>query len=351
MAGEVFSGLITSVNPKLMNAGSRNGIAIDRIIIHHNATTDKNVAMDTWLQGGRSGTSAHYEVTPTEIIGCVGEQYAAWHAGGTGPADPPRISNPNQRSIGIENVNSSGAPNWSVDQRTIQNCARLVADICKRYNIPLDRQHVLGHNEVTATACPGGIDVDEVVNIARIQGGSPTQTPQGGKNGIAIDNISQDQATKMVQRIQTRYAWTLLRDQVKRVFQPNRVYTLVISCDLRPKCDAAVNRLKQELRSYYPGYDQRNIAIPDLDKPTIHIEARNLDDGQSKYMEGHMRDFLKDILLDGQTYGERNNYGTWDVRVKGEGFNDVDAPIVLGEIQQMGAEIGIDQSHIKGFKY
>lgn len=167
MAGEVFSSLITSVNPKLMNSGSRNGIAIDRIVLHHNATTNKDVAMNTWVVGGSAGTSAHYEVTPTEIIGCVGEQYSAFHAGGTGGADIPKMSNPNQRSIGIENVNSSGAPNWSIDPRTVTNCARLVADICKRYGIPCDRQHVLGHNEVTSTACPGGMNVDEVVRQAK----------------------------------------------------------------------------------------------------------------------------------------------------------------------------------------
>lgn len=33
MAGEVFSKLITSVNPKIMNASSRNGIKIDRIVV------------------------------------------------------------------------------------------------------------------------------------------------------------------------------------------------------------------------------------------------------------------------------------------------------------------------------
>lgn len=186
MAGETFSSLITSVNPKLMNSGSRNGITIDRIILHHNATTNKDVAMNTWLVGGGAGTSAHYEITPTEIIGCVGEQYSAFHAGGTGGADIPKISNPNQRSIGIENVNSSGAPNWSLDPRTITNCARLVADICKRYNIPCDRQHVLGHNEVTATACPGGMNVDEVVRQAKqfMTGGGATPPPNSEQTGL-----------------------------------------------------------------------------------------------------------------------------------------------------------------------
>ncbi|MDT2600804.1 peptidoglycan amidohydrolase family protein [Enterococcus hulanensis] len=182
---------------------------------------------------------------------------------------------------------------------------------------------------------------------------APKPQPSGNKNGIAIDNVTKDQAVKMVQRIQTKYAWTLLRDQVKRVLQPNKVYTLVITCDSKWKYENAVNRLKQELKTYYPGYMQQNIAIVDGDKPIIKIEARNLNDEQSKKMEGHMRNFLKDVLLDQQTYAEANSYGTYDVRVKGEGFNNTDAPIVLKEIQEMGKakDVGINPAHIKGFKY
>lgn len=184
---------------------------------------------------------------------------------------------------------------------------------------------------------------------------TPTPVPidQSGKNGVAIDNISKDQATKMVQRIQTRYAWTLLRNQVKRVLQPNKVYTLVISCDSKWKYENAVNRLKQELKTYYPGYHQANIVVIDGDKKVIKIEARNLNDAQSKKMEDHMRNFLKDVLLDKQTYAEKNSYGTWDIRVKGEGFNNTDAPIVLKEIKELGKakDVKIDPTHIKGFKY
>ena len=182
---------------------------------------------------------------------------------------------------------------------------------------------------------------------------APKPQPSGNKNGIAIDNVTKDQAVKMVQRIQTKYAWTLLRDQVKRVLQPNKVYTLVITCDSKWKYENAINRLKQELKTYYPSYMQQNIAVPDMDKPIIHIEARNLNDEQSKKMEDHMRNFLKDVLLDKQTYAEKNSYGSYDVRVKGEGFNNTDAPIVLKEIQEMGKakDVGINPAHIKGFKY
>lgn len=171
-----FSNLITGENPNPMYGGSRNGVGIDRIVIHHNATTNKNVAMSTWYTSSGNWTSAHYEVTPTEIIGCVEETYAAYHCGGTGGSDVPKMSNPNERSIGIENVNSTGAPSWSVDPRTVANTAKLVRDICDYYGIPCDRQHVLAHNEVTATACPGGLDVDEVVRLAN--GGSASTPAQ-----------------------------------------------------------------------------------------------------------------------------------------------------------------------------
>ena len=190
-----FSGLITSENQNAMYGGSRNGVGIDRIVIHHNATTNKDVAMSTWYVGSGAYTSAHYEVTPNEIIGCVEETYAAYHCGGTGGNDVPKMSNPNQRSIGIENVNSSGAPSWSVDPRTVANCAKLVRDICNYYGIPCDRQHVLAHKEVTATACPGGLDVDEVVRLANGGGSNsatpkpkPTPTPTNIPSGFTPEN-------------------------------------------------------------------------------------------------------------------------------------------------------------------
>lgn len=193
--------------------------------------------------------------------------------------------------------------------------------------------------------------------VYRLVGGStsnpaPTPTqPSSAKNGIAIDNISYDQAKNLVPWIQSSYAWTLARDQIKRVLQPNKVYTLVLKCDNAYKRDHTVNRLKQELKTYYPGYMQQNIVIERGDKPTCQIEARNLNDAQSKKMEDHMRKFNCDITLYDQTFGQPNSYGTWDVRVLGEGFNNTDAPIVLREIQDYAAKLKVPKTHIKGFKY
>lgn len=165
--GDLFSGLITDVDPNIMNSDS-NRVTIDRIILHHNAGTSDEGARRTWYVSTGIGTSAHYQVTPNKIWGCVGENFVAYHAGNYGM---------NQRSIGIEHLNNTGAPSWTIAEATYLNSAKLIADICTRYNIPVDRKHILKHGEVSSTQCPGGIDVDRLVRMAKdIVNGSSSQT-------------------------------------------------------------------------------------------------------------------------------------------------------------------------------
>lgn len=154
---DLYSGLITDAEPNLMNSDN-NRTKIDRIVIHHNATTSDSVARATWYVSTGKGTSAHYQVTPDKIWGCVGEESVAYHAGNYSM---------NQRSIGIEHLNNTGAPTWTIAEATYQNSAKLIADIATRYNIPIDRQHIIKHGEVSSTACPGGIDIDRLVSLAK----------------------------------------------------------------------------------------------------------------------------------------------------------------------------------------
>ena len=330
------------------------------VVIHNDAASQgaTTTFYRNWLPSHNAELGfAHWYVCSDGILQVENEANMAWHTAN---------ANGNANYIGIEACQSMG--NLDTFRNNEDRSVKLAAEILKRYGLQPNRNTVILHKQFSATACPhrsvsvhGDWTIMQDYFIAQIQkymnGSTPNPAPKpqpsGNKNGIAIDNVSKDQAVKMVQRIQTKYAWTLLRDQVKRVLQPNKVYTLVITCDSKWKYENAVNRLKQELKTYYPGYDQRNIAIVDGDKPVIKIEARNLNDEQSKKMEGHMRNFLKDVLLDKQTYAEANSYGTYDVRVKGEGFNNTDAPIVLKEIQEMGKvkDVGINPAHIKGFKY
>lgn len=167
----VWSKLTTYVDERPMNGSAHDDPGyprhkIDRVVIHHNSTTNYKVALNTWLKGGKM-TSAHYEITPTQIIGCVDETRSAWHAGN-------KLMN--QRSIGLEHVNSSGAPNWSVAEETLKLSAKLCADICKRYGIPIDSAHIIPHKSIVATDCPGGINMAHYIDLVR-QAAGQTVTP------------------------------------------------------------------------------------------------------------------------------------------------------------------------------
>ncbi|MBJ6745497.1 GBS Bsp-like repeat-containing protein [Streptococcus sp. 121] len=154
-----YSGTVTHIDENPVYS-DKNRVKIDRIVIHHNAGMSDEGARATWYIRNGNETSAHYQVTPDKIWGVVPENEVAWHAG-----HYPT----NQRSIGIEHLNNSLGPHWTIAEATYRNSAKLIADISLRYDIPLDRNHVVGHDEVSATLCPGGIDIDKLLALAKIE--------------------------------------------------------------------------------------------------------------------------------------------------------------------------------------
>lgn len=164
--GDVYSDLITIARPELFwNGGSRPLSAIKYIVIHGTATTSVTGAYSTWLKSRNNMTSANYLVTPTETMGCVGENYVAWHSGGTGAIT-------NYNSIGVEHINSSigninDASTYYFDTKTIDNGAKLVAEICKRLGIVPSAKTIVPHRAVSATACPQTLDMNDY--IRRVQ--------------------------------------------------------------------------------------------------------------------------------------------------------------------------------------
>jgi len=124
---------------------------IDTVVIHWMAGT--LAGTDATFANRNSQVSAHYGIENYTIHQYVKESDTAWHA-----------LQANSRSIGIEH---SAAPSRNATQSTIDTSAKLVADICKRYNIPIDRTHIIKHSEVVATQCPGTIPVDEIIKKAK----------------------------------------------------------------------------------------------------------------------------------------------------------------------------------------
>lgn len=98
--------------------------------------------------------SAHYILGPTDYQ-LVKEEDTAWHAGQW---------DMNTQSIGIEH---EATPDFPATEETYRKSAQLVKEICKRYNIPVDGEHIIKHSSVVATQCPGSLDVERIIRMAQ----------------------------------------------------------------------------------------------------------------------------------------------------------------------------------------
>ena len=146
------------------NTGKR--VKVDMFIVHH-------AAMPRGLQGQfvhpSRELSATYGMTQNgDIFGVLDEALrpftsSSWKA--------------DTRAVTIEIENELGAPSWKISDRAFDQLARLIADVATRHGFPIDRDHVIGHQEVVrrfgqgiATACPGPwlfSRMDELVELAR----------------------------------------------------------------------------------------------------------------------------------------------------------------------------------------
>lgn len=103
--------------------------------------------------GTDAATSAHYGIEDETVYQWVKDEDTAWHA---------RQANP--YSIGIEH---SAQPGRDASPATLETSAQLIATLCKKHNIPIDRAHIIPHSQVVQTSCPGTIPLDALIARAR----------------------------------------------------------------------------------------------------------------------------------------------------------------------------------------
>jgi N-acetyl-anhydromuramyl-L-alanine amidase AmpD len=110
---------------------------ITKIVIH---STEGGLRPSVrWLQSRRARVSAHFVVSRKgRVLQLVPLRAIAWHAGNR------RV---NARSIGIEHVGYAGSRR-GFTAAEYRASARLVAWLCSRFHIPVDRRHIIGHAEV-----------------------------------------------------------------------------------------------------------------------------------------------------------------------------------------------------------
>lgn len=130
----------------------RNGSAINKIVLHHNAgNLSIQDCYNTWQT---REASAHYQVDVNGRIGqLVNDWDTAWHAGNW---------DANITSLGIEHADISTSP-WQISEQTLDNGAHLTAALCLHYSLgrPQWLVNVFPHSYFTATACPAPLAGDQ----------------------------------------------------------------------------------------------------------------------------------------------------------------------------------------------
>jgi hypothetical protein len=115
----------------------RPASAIRLVVVHVTEGTVKSAI--SWFRNPRARASANYLVSRDgAITQMVPDASIAWHAGN------PWV---NHHSLGVENEGYVGV-NGTITDTEYRWSARLVAALLRRYVLPIDRKHVIGHNEV-----------------------------------------------------------------------------------------------------------------------------------------------------------------------------------------------------------
>jgi N-acetylmuramoyl-L-alanine amidase len=155
-------------------ASGRGNYKPEIIVIHIMDGTLEGT--DSWFANPKSQVSSHYGLGwQGEIHQYVQEKDTAWHAGRV--LNPcfnlykPGV-NPNLYTIGIEHEGKADSV-WSDSIK--QASASLIREVCNRWAIPIDREHIIGHYQVFANKpnCPAQDKqiIDELVTLAN---NSPT---------------------------------------------------------------------------------------------------------------------------------------------------------------------------------
>jgi len=126
----------------VLKSGNRTPAArtlrsVDRIVIH--VAEGRFWGTVRWLRNRRSHGSSHFVVGRNgKIVQLVSTSDIAWHAGNW------RV---NARSLGIEHEGWTYR-RGSITEAEYHSSARLVAYLAGRMGIPIDRRHIIGHNQV-----------------------------------------------------------------------------------------------------------------------------------------------------------------------------------------------------------
>lgn len=129
---------------------------------------------DSWFRNPLSKVSAHYGIGKTgDVHQYVKETDTAWHAGRVNAPSWQLIKassnghyiNPNFYTIGIEHEGNENS-DWTEEMYI--SSSEMIKSICNKWNIPIDRNHIIGHHEIySLKTCPGTkVNINKLIAMA-----------------------------------------------------------------------------------------------------------------------------------------------------------------------------------------
>jgi len=149
----------------------RNGHSPCAIVLHTNVGTFAGTV--AWFARHESGVSAHYLVgLDGRVARFVGESDTARHAGRVLRPTAALVrgdrASPNLYTIGIEFEDGGDPLGVGRTDEQYRAGALLIGRVAARWQIPLNRTHVIGHHEIFAAKdCPGNLDIERLIDEAR----------------------------------------------------------------------------------------------------------------------------------------------------------------------------------------
>lgn len=160
----------------------RSGYKPEGVVIHVGVGSQETI-YQTFLKEEKS---SHFCVSKTgEVWQFVNMNDTAWAQGIVVRPTATLVTkthpnvNPNLYLISIEHE-GFGVEDFTECQ--YETTAKLVKEVCFQFDIPVDRIHILRHNEIRADkTCPGTANVDRIVEMAK---GEPEQSKEEIKQQI-----------------------------------------------------------------------------------------------------------------------------------------------------------------------
>lgn len=164
-----------------------------RIIIHHTSGSKTNDPDPSAAEINKMHTA------PPRNWNCIGYHYVIRK---NGSIEKGR----NEDEIG---AHAEGANNDSIGihvggefmyfkptEKQIESLIKLIQQLCKKYNIPIDRKHILGHREVGQTACPGDNLYNQLDSIVAKAAGSGKGKSRWGTGKPNVPDIFKENLNK-----------------------------------------------------------------------------------------------------------------------------------------------------------